>query len=128
MFLVSVTAQSWLKIINRICGVRCFFPETTSSPSYYWCPSTMLCNDGNDDLIMIVSMTLHTSTCNYISFSTVSTSVMVIKNTTSDVYLIHRPGGPYWENLCLQLPSASGHTQDKWDSFSQYGPGGEMHF
>ena len=42
-------------------------------------------------LIMIASMTLYTSSCNYISFGIVSTSVMVIKNTTSDNYISYSP-------------------------------------
>ena len=35
-----------------------------------------------------------------------------------DIYVICRPGGPYWEKPCQKVLS----TQDRGHSFSQYGP------
>ena len=43
------------------------------------------------------------------------------------IYVIRPPGGPYWENNGRSLeyrpqPTASGGTQDRGHSFSQYRP------
>ena len=44
----------------------------------------------------------------------------------SDIYVIHRPGGPYREKLCPRSRGleymAEGRTRDRGQSFSQYGP------
>ena len=37
------------------------------------------------------------------------------KYLSKDIYVIHRPGGPYWEKLCPR-------SSDRGHSFSQYGP------
>ena len=38
------------------------------------------------------------------------------------IYVIHRPGGPYWEKLCPRSRVRPERTRDSGYSFSQYVP------